>query len=357
MPSIPFPSLRYLQLKAKSLQNRYSYSEPRALLLFKKHWRGTLPVPDSIKLTDCYRVLASAFRCHDWAALKRGVQLLEDIKEQRKSTLSDTDLDELVTMMGAHWQVCFWARHYVLQAETRGHQAVLRGMKHRNAKVRRACSEYLDHFVTSWDPSTYGVLEETMEDRNANVRASVLHAMGCQRCKTDTLQDEAVDLFLRGMTDSSQKVRKTALAGLHQFRHDPRVVSAHQAALHDESVGVRKQAASGLGNYVNERSVRDALLDVLATESNPEVVRTTLRSLSIDARRLVGQTRAEVEQRLGSAVKTIRQERKPDASFYPIDALSGSTRRGPATGNWVRVLYDDANTARSVTTHNALRAP
>ena len=89
----------------------------------------------------------------------------------------------------------------------------------------------------------------------------------------------------------------------------------------------------------------------------PEVVRVTLRSLNADARRLVGHTRAEVEERLGPALKTIRQERKPDAYFFPIEALANRTGSGSATGKWVRVLYDDANTACSVTTHNALRAP
>jgi hypothetical protein len=357
VPSIPFPSLRYLQLKAKSIQERYSEGEPRARRLFRKHWRGTLPAPESLRLTDCYRVIASAFKCRDWATLKRGVQVLEGVRSGGNGSLSDADLDELVTMMGAHWQVSYWARQYVVEAKTRGYQAVLRGMKHRNAKVRLACSSYLDHYVTSWDPDTYRALEETMADRNADVRASVLHAMGCQRCKTDTVQDEAVDVFLRGLKDSSQKVRRTALAGLHQFRRDPRSVSAHTSALRDESFGVRKQAASGLGHYAKDPSVRDALLDVLATESHPEVVRVTLRSLNVDARGLVGHTRAEVEQRLGPALKTISQEDKPDAHFFPIEALSDSTRSRSVTGNWVRVLYDDSNTARAVTTHNALRVP
>ena len=181
--------------------------------------------------------------------------------------------------------------------------------------------------------------------------------MGCQRCKTDTLQDDAVDLFLRGLKDTSQKVRRTALAGLYQFRQDPRVVGAHTSALRDESAGVRKRAAWGLGNYADDPSVRDALLNVLTIESNPEVVRVTLRSLNVDARRLVGHTRAEVEERLGPALKTIRQEHKPDAYFFPIEALSKSSSSRSATGKWVRVLYDDANMACSVTTHNALRAP
>ena len=160
-------------------------------------------------------MLAFAFWCHDWATLKHFVQLLEDIRTARKATLPAADLDELVAMMGAHWQVSYWARQYVVEAETAGYQAVLRGMKHKNAKVRHACSTYLDHYVTSWDPDTYSALEATMADRNANVRASVLHAMGCQRCKTDTLQDDAVDLFLRGLEDARQKVRRTALAGLY----------------------------------------------------------------------------------------------------------------------------------------------
>ena len=269
---------------------------------------------------------------------------------------SEADLEMLVELMGVRYPVCSWANRFLQRAGKRGHDAVLFGMKHRSAKVRRACTDFLDHEVKRWDEATFRELESAIDDPTPRVRASVLHALGCQRCKEDALDDQAIDLYLHGMGDPSAKVRRTAVGGMWQFRRDPRVHDGLVGALEDESSRVRKTAAAALGSCVDNPRVPVALIDLLSREENPHVIRTTLTSLRQAAEKFVGQDRGDIEQELGAGVKPPMSDAGPQALFYPLSALVGEVSVEPDSRYWLRLIFNDSGVVRSTTTHDGIES-
>ena len=124
---VPFPSLRYLKLKAKSLQKRFAVADPKTINLFEKH--GLLPEKTctEVPLHVCHKLVAKSFKCRNWESLTSHVNLLASIyadvdtnemkfrqlransAETRSMTfdfdLPDADYDQLVVVMGTLWML------------------------------------------------------------------------------------------------------------------------------------------------------------------------------------------------------------------------------------------------------------
>ena len=337
----PFPSLRFLQLKAHDLKRRYAAAEPNATRKFTKHWRGALPAPEAFQLADSYRVLARAFRLSDWATLKRGVTLMESVRDCAKPIPTDAELDLLVPMLGGHHPIGAWANRLLEGQGQRGHQAVIRGMRHSRMRVRQACSEYLDHTITTWDDATFSALAGAAEDESPRVRGAVLHALGCQRCKTDPLDDEAVKLFLASAQDPSPRVRGTALAGLGNFAAHPDTREAYMAALTDASSKVRQTAASGLSLCGYDPNSIGALIRLLHNETDARVEKAALTSLTSLVKPLARDGLARIRKRYGTPHTTLRSEGRPDCWFYPAERAAGLPDPAVVT-TWLRVISLEA---------------
>lgn len=92
----PFPSLRFLQLKARDLKRRYAEGDAHAVKRVSKHWKGTLPPAEAFRLSDSYLVVARSLRCADWSALKRGVTLMQSIRDGSNPAPTDNEFRLLV---------------------------------------------------------------------------------------------------------------------------------------------------------------------------------------------------------------------------------------------------------------------
>jgi hypothetical protein len=83
----------------------------------------------------------------------------------------------------------YWA---LIAAGRNALPAVRTGLHHASADVRHHCCRYLDHFV---DSDSMGELIGMLDDADPEVRLHALHALACDRCKTDTCRpDEALVL-------------------------------------------------------------------------------------------------------------------------------------------------------------------
>ena len=351
----PFPSIRYLKIKARRLCRAHGVGEPWARHFVEKHWRGG-PSPVVLSLADAHRAMAHAMGSRDWPRLRHAIELLEHRRERGAPANTDSELDELTAMMGLRHPVSAWASRFVAAAGEPGHAAALRAMHHRDARVRGRASQFLDHFVTSWDGATLAALTSAIGDSSPRVRASVVHALGCQRCKDDPLDDDAIELLTNSLADPSAKVRRTAVASLWPFRHSDRARRGYLTALGDESARVRQHAAAGLGASATEALVEDALLTALATELSPRVRRALVTSLRIGAQKWRGLTRDAVEDRLGVGIEA-NGEHQPASSFFPLDRLQPGDTAMPPSGFWLRFIFDASDRVMSVAIHDSPAAP
>ncbi len=336
---VPLPSIRYIDDLANALLLSFPAGDPEAQRLVRKNLR-VAPQPGDWSLADCHQLLARIHQVETWDELFAGIVLIREIAEGKKTLPTDAEVDLVVTMIGARYPVGSYAQIILNGLGRHGFLGVLRGMSHTNARVRSECSSFLDHYVKSWDPETYEALECALDDTNERVRSASLHAMGCMRCKTDTPGDEAIPLFMRGLQDKSARVRKTALAGLYQFRGDYRARQGYLAALHDAHAPVRKSAASSLAKDAHDADVIDALLDLLTTESNDNVIVTALQALTEGCRHWKGTPRRKFELHAGAPANEVAGGNGRLWCFYPAAALSSGQRDTPR-GFWVRVLCAD----------------
>ncbi|MEM7366131.1 MAG: HEAT repeat domain-containing protein [Pseudomonadota bacterium] len=352
----PLPSIRLLQVRAKQLVKAHRIGDAAAIRFINKFGRAS-DTDEPLSVTVAYQAIAHHSGCRDWSALKNAIAFIREIDAATDYGPTNSDLDTLVTLLGVRYPVAAWAFRYLQREGSRGHQAVLRGMQHRSAKVRRACTDYLDHAVPSWDDATYQRLEAAIDDPTPKVRASVLHALGCQRCKDNAPDEHAIDLFMHGMTDASAKVRRTAVGGMWQFRHDVRVHDGLLKALEDESSRVRKTAAAALASCVENPRVPRALIERLVCESNLQVIQTLLMSVRPAATKFVGQHRDAIVSKHGSGVEgRVRTEntKRPPTLFYPLGILAGDTSAGADSRYWLRFILDAEGIVRSATAHDGM---
>lgn len=124
--------------------------------------------------------------------------------------------------------------------------AVLEGLHHENADVRQYCCRYLDHFVV---PESFGELIAMLDDGDPAVRVQAIHALACDRCKTDTCPPDEAEVLPRAIallrSDPDPHVRNHAIGAIgHSIHTNPAAVMALLDAMtSDPHPAVRKKAA------------------------------------------------------------------------------------------------------------------
>lgn len=138
-------------------------------------------------------------------------------------------------------------------------EEIIRGMSHPHPRVRRFCTALMDHHA---DSRCREALLCALEDPDANVRRLAVHAIGCQRCKREPLEIDAVALLItRLREDCSVRVRQVAAHMLgNQARSaidpDPRALAALRATLATETnAKLRSNATWALGELERTTSV------------------------------------------------------------------------------------------------------
>jgi HEAT repeat protein len=127
-----------------------------------------------------------------------------------------------------------------------GLDAVLWGLSHPDARVRRGCAGYLDHHGT--DACFPRIRWLALHDPAAKVRYEAVHAATCQRCKPAPLTGDLVGLLVRvALDDPSVTVRLQAIAGLRSQSPDARAAGALAHIVRTETDGrLRGQAHHAL---------------------------------------------------------------------------------------------------------------
>jgi hypothetical protein len=122
--------------------------------------------------------------------------------------------------------------------------AVREGLRHESADVRYHCCRFLDHFVTQ---EAMDDLVAMLDDPDARVRCSALHALACDRCKEGSCGPEEAKVLPRAMSllaaDPDAHVRGHAVGLVARWVHtDVAAESALLEALRCEpSPAVRKR--------------------------------------------------------------------------------------------------------------------
>jgi HEAT repeat protein len=148
--------------------------------------------------------------------------------------VSDEELQQQVKLLGSRdWRVATAAYDVLVQAGQTGMNAVIAGLQHTDARVRRGCAGFMDHQGT--DLCVPLLYEVARHDPVAAVRREAVHALGCERCKPSPLHtDGTAFLIERALHDVSIKVRREAVSGLKMLQPDFRTARAlHTILDHD----------------------------------------------------------------------------------------------------------------------------
>ena len=133
-----------------------------------------------------------------------------------------------------HWQRVSEATTALAHAGQAGLAAVLWGLSHPDARVRRGCAGFLDHHAT--DVCIPQLREVALHDPASNVRRVAVHSVTCQRCKPSPLSGDLVGLLVQvAQNDSNRRVRETAIGGLSVQPRDARAVAALEQILRTET--------------------------------------------------------------------------------------------------------------------------
>ena len=162
---------------------------------------------------------------------------------------ADLLLHQQVALLGTRdWRIVRQATDVLLQAGDAGIQAAIAGMTHANPRIRRACADFMDHHGTD---QCILALTTTLHDPVAYVRRQALHSLGCQRCKESPLAVDAIAPLLNAaLHDASIKVRREAVSNLFFQAPDQRVIPVLQNILAQESDRMmRKHAHHSLKHH------------------------------------------------------------------------------------------------------------
>jgi HEAT repeat protein len=142
-----------------------------------------------------------------------------------------------------HNREAFW--HLVLSGPP-ALDAVRAGLAHDEAVVRVGCTRVLDHLV---DDASWSDLLAMLDDEDAEVRWSALHALACDRCKDNGCMPskaKVVPYAMRSLReDPAPLARAIAIEVVGRWVHgDDEIVAAlEDVARDDPDRGVRKKAA------------------------------------------------------------------------------------------------------------------
>lgn len=148
---------------------------------------------------------------------------------------STESLEQQVERLGSRdWRVIGAAHDALVRAGSAGMAAVLHGLAHPNARVRRGCAGFMDHQGT--DECVERLHEVAREDPVPSVRRVAVHSLGCQRCKPSPLSGDGIAFLVeRALSDPSIKVRREAVGGLSMYPPDLRAAAALRRILEEET--------------------------------------------------------------------------------------------------------------------------
>ncbi|NKB72391.1 MAG: hypothetical protein GKR89_35390 [Candidatus Latescibacteria bacterium] len=154
----------------------------------------------------------------------------------------DRNTSELIEQLGApHHADRNRAYRALAHLEQQATPALDQALAHPNWRVRSAAALLLDRAA---GPDSAHHLAQALQDPIAQVRRNALHALVCDRCKSQPLDIDAVGLVVdRALNDHSLLVRRRAAATLGDFPpQDPRRQQALVALLQDPDPIVRQKA-------------------------------------------------------------------------------------------------------------------
>lgn len=125
--------------------------------------------------------------------------------------------------------------------------AVQRGLDHPDGRVRTACCVLLDHLA---DGESYDLLLVMLDDEEPRARLHALHALACDRCKSDDVctlpRSEVLPEAIRVLAnDPDAHVRAMACEVVGKYVHEDEdaVAALTRASSLDSDPAVRKKAA------------------------------------------------------------------------------------------------------------------
>jgi hypothetical protein len=153
--------------------------------------------------------------------------------EQQDQT--ELELQQRVQLLGSRdWRVVAKTWEALAAAGDRGRGAAVAGLAHAEARVRRGCADFLDHYGT--DACVDALRHAALHDPVPAVRRAAVHALLCQRCKPCPLTSDLMDFLIQvALDDSSARVRGEAVWGLGAQPRDPRAAAALKQILRQES--------------------------------------------------------------------------------------------------------------------------
>ena len=102
--------------------------------------------------------------------------------------------------------------------------ALLRGLKHRRAKVRQTSVAVMDHLGENFESRCYPAILPLLKDDVPKVRKTAVHAIACQRCHLPPADIDVPALLIDMLnTDDSIAVRRGAIQALAEYYADTRV--------------------------------------------------------------------------------------------------------------------------------------
>lgn len=145
------------------------------------------------------------------------------------------ELQERAEQMGDHdWRMIMEATTALASAGQAGLAAVLWGLSHPNARVRRGCAGFLDHHAT--DACIPQLRWVALHDPASKVRRVAVHSVTCQQCKPSPLSGDLVGLLVQvAQSDPNRRVREKAIGGLRSQPRDARAVAALEQILRTET--------------------------------------------------------------------------------------------------------------------------
>jgi HEAT repeats len=148
---------------------------------------------------------------------------------------TDLDLQQLVELLGSRdWRLVARTWEALVALGDSGHNAVVAGLSHAEARVRRGCADFLDHYGT--DACVDALRHVALRDPVDAVRRAAVHALLCQRCKPCPLASDLMDFLIQvALEDRSPRVRGEAIWGLGAQPRDPRAVAALKQILRQEA--------------------------------------------------------------------------------------------------------------------------
>ncbi len=152
-------------------------------------------------------------------------------------------LQAWAVQLGGHdWRQSAPAWDALAHAGQAGLEAVLWGLSHPNARVRRACAGFLDHHAT--DVCIPQLREVALHDPSSKVRRVAVHSVTCQQCKPSPLSGDLVGLLVQvAQSDPNRQVREKAIGGLISQPRDARAVAALEQILRTETHPEVRRAA------------------------------------------------------------------------------------------------------------------